>query len=155
MSILNSLKLLLPALIPSWNFFDVIAPSPRIQYSLINLNNKSDQKWREFRPRPQHLTFTQMLKRMLWSPSWNETLFLMSCAERIACESRQKIIQHSENEILKRIKNDLIHRKNDVNILNTTHLQFRLIFVQRQEKELHNEIIFISHTEALFMVDAE
>ena len=30
----NALRLLLPALIPSWRFFDVIAPSPRIEYAL-------------------------------------------------------------------------------------------------------------------------
>ena len=31
----NPFKLLLPALIPSWSFFDVIAPSPRIEYALL------------------------------------------------------------------------------------------------------------------------
>ena len=29
------IRLLLPALIPSWRFFDVVAPSPRIEFVLL------------------------------------------------------------------------------------------------------------------------
>lgn len=34
-TVLAPFKLLLPALIPSWNFFDVIAPAPRVEYAQI------------------------------------------------------------------------------------------------------------------------
>ena len=37
---LRTLKLLLPVLIPSWRFFDFIAPSPRIQFSLLKTELK-------------------------------------------------------------------------------------------------------------------
>ncbi len=154
MSFINSIKLLLPALIPSWNFFDVIAPSPRIQFSLLKSENIPIQKWQEFRPRPMHLSFIQMLKRMLWNPKWNESLFLVSCAERIVGDSSQQLIQHSENEILKRIENDLISVESPLNISDVTHLQFRLIFLQRQGTELQEEVTFLSRVQPLTMVKA-
>ena len=94
---LNTLKLLLPALIPSWNFFDVIAPSPRIEYTLLNSQNESVTDWQEFRPRPEQLSFIQLLFRLLLNPRWNETLFMVSCAERILQNPTE--YQHSENEI--------------------------------------------------------
>lgn len=32
-TVLNSFRLLLPAIVPSWRFFDEIAPSPRVEYA--------------------------------------------------------------------------------------------------------------------------
>jgi len=146
MKILQSLKLLLPALIPSWNFFDIIAPSPRIEFSLLNSENENALEWTEFRPRPAHLSFVQMLKRMLWNPGWNESLFLVSCAERIM----ENYTPHSENEILKRIKRDIFH---DQKKTTATHLQFRLLFIQRQESILKKEVLFTSRIQALSIED--
>lgn len=153
MSFLKPIKLLLPALIPSWNFFDIIAPSPRIQFSLLNSESETVQPWQEFRPRPAQLSFLQMLKRMLWNPKWNESLFMVSCAERIMGDSTQQLIQHSENEILKRIENDLLYPEAILDSA-ATHLQFRLVFVQRQGTELHEEIAFHSCIRLLAIVKA-
>jgi hypothetical protein len=47
---LQTLKLLLPALIPSWRFFDTIAPSPRIEFTLLKTAQDASGAWREFRP---------------------------------------------------------------------------------------------------------
>jgi len=38
----------------------------------------------------------QMSGRMFWNPSWNESLFLVSCAERLL----QNPTPHSEDEIM-------------------------------------------------------
>ena len=95
------LQLLLPALIPSWNFFDVIVPSPRIQFSILNPENELQAEWQEFRPRPADLSIWQMLGRMLSNPVWNESLFLMSCAERLM----EYPTRHSEDEIFKTVWN--------------------------------------------------
>lgn len=146
MKILQSLKLLLPALIPSWNFFDIVAPSPRIEFSLLNSENENALEWTEFRPRPAHLSFVQMLKRMLWNPKWNESLFLVSCAERIM----ENYTPHSENEILKRIVRDIFH---DHKKITATHLQFRLLFIQRQKSKLKKEVLFTSRIQALSIED--
>ena len=145
MNLLQPLKLLLPALIPSWKFFDSIAPSPRIQYSLLNSDTKQEQEWFEFRPRPAELPFIKMLKRMLWNPAWNESLFLVSCAERIM----QHYTEHSENEILQRIEKDLAIHPGNNSLKMATHLQFRLLIIQRKGVHLHEEVMFISRIHLL------
>jgi len=143
---LHILRLLLPALIPSWNFFDVIVPSPRIQFSILNPENDSQTEWQEFRPRPVHLSVWQMLGRMLWNPVWNESLFLMSCAERLM-EVKTK---HSEDEIFKRIKADIITEKKDKPLKGTEQIQFRLVFIRREGDELKEEIKFESKIQTIF-----
>ena len=137
MNLLKPLKLLLPALIPSWNFFDIINPSPRIEYSLHSAENEKPLNWVEFRPKPSHLSLSDMLKRLFWNPKWNESLFLVSCAERIL----ENYTLHSENEILKRIKKDIRLRKVQAT---ETHLQFRLLFIQRVGAELKTDVLFNS-----------
>ncbi len=132
---LHSLKLILPAVIPSWRFFDVIAPSPRIEYAFLGSPQDIAQQWHEFRPRPQQLSFIHMLRRLFWNPDWNETLFLVSCAERLV----ENPTPHSHQEILARIK---------CAIKNSPHpepyLQFRLLFISRHDNELRREILYVS-----------
>ena len=147
MKCINTLKLLFPALIPSWNFFDLIAPSPRIQFSLLKEENDLDRNWQEFRPRPNHLSFLQMIKRMFWNPMWNESLYLVTCAERII----ESYTSHSEDEILTRIENDL---KLDSNKTIATYLQFRLIIIQRKEKQLQETVVFTSRIQKILKEDA-
>ena len=129
--ILRPFALLLPALIPSWNFFDVIAPSPRIE--LARLTSPEDERdWHEFRPRPQRATPMEMLRRLVWNPRWNETLFLVSCAERLIDHPTP----HSEDEIFRRVAADLIREPGD------PWLVFRLVFVSRQGEAIEREVLF-------------
>ena len=144
---LNTLKLLLPALIPSWNFFDVIAPSPRIEYTLLNSQNESVTDWQEFRPRPEQLSFIQLLFRLLLNPRWNETLFMVSCAERILQNPTE--YQHSENEILNRIISEFIDEGLNKSLIAATQLQFRLLTIQRQDEQLIHDINFESRIQKL------
>lgn len=134
---LHTLKLLLPALIPSWNFFDVIAPSPRIQFVILNDINEQVTDWYEFRPRPARVSFFEMLARMLWNPVWNESLFMMSCAEHLL----QEPTQHSEDEILKRIATEI---SGDEDYSGCEYLQFRLLLVRREDTELIHELVYES-----------
>ncbi|MBI1684311.1 hypothetical protein [Caulobacter hibisci] len=127
---LRSLKLLLPALIPSWNFFDVIAPSPRIEYAVLAAPD-ADPDWREFRPRPDHVSIPAMLGRLAWNPRWNESLFLVSCAERLVDEPTA----HSEDEIFARIAADFPE---------AAWLRFRLVFLSQESGALVSEVLFVS-----------
>ena len=129
------LKLLLPALIPSWNFFDVIAPSPRVEYALLRSIGDASGDWREFRPRPERLSPLAMLTRMAWNPRWNETLFLVSCAERLTDEPTA----HSEDEIFKRIAADLVRGPVDEA---RPWLCFRLVFINREGGSIVSEVLF-------------
>ncbi len=74
---------LLPALLPSWQFFDVIGPAPRIEYRWLSSSASPVGAWRPFRPRPAHLNAAQLIGRLCWNPAWNETLYVMRCAERV------------------------------------------------------------------------
>ncbi len=135
---LKTLKLLLPALIPSWRFFDFIVASPRIQFVLLNAAGKPISKWQEFRPRPAQLLFRKMLQRMLWNPRWNESLFVVSCAERLL----ENPTRHSEDEIFKRILRELDRSAQRPE--NATQLQFRLLMVERRGAVLHREVDYQS-----------
>ncbi|HHI92399.1 MAG TPA: hypothetical protein ENK04_02625 [Gammaproteobacteria bacterium] len=149
---LHIIKLLLPAVIPSWRFFDVIAPSPRIQFTLLNSKNgpsSGAQVWREFRPPPARVSFLQMLGHMFWNPRRNESLFLVSCAERIL----QQYTEHSEDEILKRIAHELVAHDAHYSTLSPGYLQFRLLLVQRKGTRLQQKVVFHSRIQALPMQD--
>ena len=143
---LKTLKLLLPALVPSWRFFDIIAPSPRIQFALLNEENGEPLNWQEFRPRPNHVPFVQMLARLFWNPHWNESLFMVSCAERLM----QNPTQHSEDEILQRILNEL---KQGGSVA-ASHVQFRLLYIYREGDELHQVVTYHSRIEPVVKEDA-
>ena len=132
---LGPFKLLLPALIPSWNFFDVIAPAPRVEYALLASPGDTTGTWREFRPRPARVSLATLLKRLFWNPRWNQTLFVMSCAERLA---EDRTPAHSEDELFKRIAADLAAEPQDPR---RPWLCFRLVFVSRDGDTLTEEVM--------------
>lgn len=140
---LKAFSLLLPALIPSWNFFDVIAPSPRIEYALLPARTARPVAWHEFRPRPQTLSLGAMVRRLLWNPQWNEALFLVSCAERLINQPTA----HSQDEIFRRIAADL----SAAGPLSGTEpwLCFRLVFLSRDGDTLRSDILFVAEPRRL------
>lgn len=140
----QELKLLLPALIPSWRFFDVIAPSPRIEFTLLKSAQDSSENWQEFRPRPTNLKIAVILKRIFWNPHWNESLFLVSCAERLM----QNPTQHSQREISNRINNWLQHLAIDITV--TPYFQFRLVFLTKDKTQIQRHITYISKPQQIF-----
>ena len=144
---LHTLTLLLPALMPSWRFFDVIAPSPRIEYALLKTKTEIPHHWQEFRPRPTRLSFMHMLGRMFYNPKWNESLFLVSCAERIM----QGSTEHSIQEIVSRMNTELLHQH--TNIQATPYMQFRLVYVWRSGDQLDNQVVFNSVAHSLLADD--
>ncbi len=136
---LQTLKLLLPAIIPSWRFFDTIAPSPRIEYTTLKTPKTTPQNWQEFRPRPPQLSAADTLKRLLHNPRWNETLFIVSCAERLI----QGETERSCQEIFRRLKTELKSGP-AAHVQKSPYLQFRLAFIHREGKTLQTQIAYIS-----------
>lgn len=133
---LRFLALVLPALIPSWRFFKSVEPSPRIQWCLDPIGPR--EHWHEFRPRPQRLSAVQRLTRLFWNPTWNEILYLVSCAERI----QQDPTEHSIREIRHRIWAALAH---DGAMPSTPDcVRFRLVFVHDDGDALTQEVVFQS-----------
>ncbi|MGB7183884.1 MAG: hypothetical protein WBD51_18230 [Burkholderiaceae bacterium] len=134
--LLRPLQLLLPALIPSWRFFDWIAPSPRIEYSVVDSPETQSDIWQEFRPRPQKIALASTLGRLLFNPRWNETLFVVSCAERLADQADK----HSAEQIFYRIAADLPDARGEA------FLRYRLVFLSRADSGISRETRYRSDT---------
>ena len=73
---------------------------------------------------------------MLHNPHWNESLFLMSCAERLMAHPTE----HSVDEISQRIRIDLASNSEN----NEQRFKFRLAFLHRHEGEIYREVTYIS-----------
>ena len=144
-TMLKTLKLLLPALIPSWRFFDTIGPSPRIEYMVSNTKNgeiNNTNHWHSLRPRPHRITVINMLKRLLWNPHWNEDLFLTSCAERLM----RSPSKHSAQEIVNAIRAEISYDR-EMQTDNATlpsSLQFRLVFLNREKDSIARHLVYTS-----------
>ena len=80
----------------------------------------------------------QMSVRLFWNPIWNESLFLVSCAERI----QQEPTGHSIREIRERIWADLSRISDPQSVPEA--LRFRLVFVQREGSTLVEQVVFRS-----------
>lgn len=112
------LRLLLPALIPSWRFFETVQPSPRVYWRAAD-----DAEWAEFRPRPANVPVWVMLVRLVWNPAWNEALYAVSLAERLTAEPTA----HVERELFRVIAGQAG---------SAAQIQFRLVFVTRDTSEV-------------------
>jgi hypothetical protein len=82
---------------------------------------------------------------MIWNPEWNESLFITSCAERLL----EHPTKHSEDEILNRILRHLPDICLGMDLTGTTHLQFRLLLIQKKDAKLTEDIAFYSRTQPL------
>ncbi|WP_169568945.1 hypothetical protein [Sneathiella limimaris] len=135
-SIVKTLGLLVPAIVPSWRFFDTIAPSPRIQVQLLSERDQNiiEDGWQDFRPRPKHLPVWKMGLRMFWNYRWNESLFLVSCSECLT----QFPTDHSENEIKRHIREDFWDQEN------FSYACFSLLLIAREGGDLHQVRVYIS-----------
>ncbi|MFC7291711.1 hypothetical protein [Hirschia litorea] len=130
-------KLLLPALIPSWRFFDVIAPSPRIEFWAYD-NAQHIEKWEEFRPKQKSISFLNTFLNMFWNPVRNEDLFLVTCAERLM----EMPTTHSENVIFECIENEIVRVDSRLNL--PKFLQFRLMVISREADVIERRVAYVS-----------
>jgi hypothetical protein len=135
---LLNIKLLLPAIFPSWRFFDTCAPSPRIEFILLETIKKKSSCWKELYPKPFKLSFSKMLIHIFWNPRWNEYLFLIYCVEKFITNPTEK----NKEKILYLIKIEL--GRNSINFTDTPYYQFRLIFLFRDDTKLEKQILFKS-----------
>lgn len=131
---IRAIRLLLPALIPSWRFFDWIAPSPRIEFALTPTADTAPESWQLLTNRPIRVPAASAVRRLFYNPQWNDQLYLVSCAERIA-ESPDP---HSIEQIFRRIDASLPAASTEV------YVRFRLVFLARNDDALTREIRFVS-----------
>ncbi|UUX51137.1 hypothetical protein NUH88_05465 [Nisaea acidiphila] len=135
---LGVFKLLLPALFPSWRFFDVIGPSPRVEYCLLKTPHDETADWHECRPRPARLSFRDRLISFFWNAAWNETLFYANCAERLI----QGQTEHCTRELRRRLRADIL--SGSAGEAASPFFRFRLVFVSRFEGAVRRDVAFVS-----------
>jgi len=107
---------------------------------LFDKEKKPLGPWQEFRPRPKKVSLLRMFKRMFWNPNWNESLFLVSCSERLL----DYPTKHSEDEILNRIIFALKKENQFEERPEIFSLQFRLKQIQRRNHYLTEKIVYHS-----------
>ena len=133
---------LLPALLPSWRFFDSIGPSPRIDYAWLGATDSPENApWQAFRPLPARLSWWQFMRRLFWNPHWNETLFIVRCAERMLegdtgfpeAEIQRRLRRAARSGELSRVVTDPDAR-----------LVFRIRAVMPDESRHEGQVVFVS-----------
>ncbi|MDF3413829.1 MULTISPECIES: hypothetical protein [unclassified Sulfitobacter] len=136
---LKTISLILPVLIPSWRFFKAVEPSPRVEWAIVPRDAEGASNWTPYQPRPQAVSLGEMFRRLLWNPAWNDALFVVSCAERIALGIEPT--SHSVNEIQRRILRDI----NGLDLgVDEGLMQFRLVFVYRDDTGFVQDVVFVS-----------
>ncbi|MDA8585574.1 hypothetical protein N9L47_04795 [Rhodobacteraceae bacterium] len=124
----NLYRLLMPTLFPSWRFFEQVGPSPRIEYR-TNL----DASWQSTSQLPDRLGPKDLLRRLFFSPAWNEHLFLISTATRLAVDP----MLHDVTEIRARLARRLGQTGAET-------YQFRILFLSREGGKIGQFVIYES-----------
>lgn len=129
--------LLLPALIPSWRFFEAVEASPRVQWAALADPDAVVAKWTDYRPPPMTLSLWACLCRLFWNPGRNEGLYMVTLAERLTLAPTP----HSITEIFRLISAER-------GAATAAFLQFRLVFVHRNKTRvsdhLRQEVTYLS-----------
>ena len=135
------LQLLLPALIPSWRFFDRIGPAPRIEFALCETADDTRLRWQEVRPRPDHLAAGSLFARLFWNPRWNEFLYLVSCAERLLDAPSPGRVTALWTRVAHVVRSD---RTAAHSITHASHLRVRIVTVMREHDRVVRHVPFVS-----------
>ncbi len=141
---LRTVGVMVPVVVPSWRFFDVIAPSPRLEYRWMQNRQDERQPWQEYRPRPASMSVRRMLWHLLWNPRWNEGLFMVSCMERWM-ESGDPVAWH---EITTRLEQEVRAQRARASDMERDaegqYWQFRIILIQREGEQLLRDVVVLS-----------
>ena len=133
----NVLKLLLPGLIPSWEFFKAVEPSPRVHWRVLHHLNGAAPAWQEYQPRPNRISLGTVIFRLFWNPRWNEALYLVSLAERLTLDPTA----HSTDEIQRHLLAEAVSTGKHPH---DAYLQFQLAFVCEEDRGIVQTITHIS-----------
>lgn len=144
MKIPLTIQLFLPVIVPSWRFFGGIGPSPRVEYTLLQHASDVPKTWHEFRPRPPAICFWGKVRRLFLNSTWNETLYINTCAERLFLEYAWM----REQEIIRRIL-DAYHRGNIISDAKAQFLAFRIRMVIREHHSVTQPVVFVSQAASI------
>lgn len=131
---LHVLRLLVPALIPSWRFFKSVEPSPRVQFTWLMDRLQPPTDWTPFTPRFETLRPRRAARQLFWNPHWNEGLYLVTLAERLMVAPTPHSITEINRILLARHRPKIAAR----------YVQFRLVFIRREGMQILEEVTYLS-----------
>lgn len=82
---------------------------------------------------------------MVWNPCWNESLYVVACAERLIKLQNKDVQKHSAEQIAQRIRRHLPVDKK------ASSFKFRLIFMSRQGLEANGVGRHLLYTSQLYL----
>lgn len=129
MSPLRLIRLVLPALFPSWRFFKAVGPSPRVEARLSDTD-----PWSEVAAAPPRVSAQQSLVRLFWNPDRNDALFLVSLSERLIYDPSDRLRATMGRRIARRLG------------WQGRPFEYRLVFINREGGELVKAVCFESKT---------
>jgi hypothetical protein len=139
-AMLATLKLVVPALLPSWRFFAYVGPSPRIEYACLSDLAATPGTWRELRPRPEKISLGAMLRHLFWNPDWNESLYLVTCCERFLAD----LGEHWRTEIMHRVLQTVGSNASNLGSTPARYAIFRIVLIERRGAVLVTEVVYVS-----------
>jgi hypothetical protein len=138
------LSLIFPIFFPSWRFFSEVDPSPRFLLAFLSKENDTPDTWQEFFLLPVKVTWLQSFVNLFWNPSWNQRLYLNSCAERLLNEYSLE----RENEIVARLLL-AISNSSETLMSDAHYIIVRIDTLIRENKQITQTTQFISRPHAL------
>jgi hypothetical protein len=88
-----------------------------------------------------------MIRRLFWNAKWNETLYLVSCAERLV----ENPTQHSVDQFFNRLTANLSQEEKTGIV---KFIKFRLVFIGRQGSDLVEQICYESPVKLIEQLDS-
>lgn len=139
----EAVRLFLPALFPSWRFFDAIGPSPRLEIARLRAASDEPDHWAEARPLRRRLGLADCLGSFFWNPRWNETLFLVTCAEQ-AIRADFDPDDHGIREIRDRLRADLRADLGGEGDGAAPWFRFRILLLSRDGDTVRRDAVYTS-----------
>ena len=158
----TAVRLLGPVLVPSWRFFDVVGPSPRVEYAVLQHAAAEPAQWHRLALTLPNVSLTMLLWHLLYNAERNDLLFLVSCCERVleassgdatasaAVHAASSASVGAQQEILLRALRHA-HNAGLLPLQGAAErcLRLRILQVRRVDNDLRTELAFSSEAVAV------
>lgn len=99
-ALLRLARLCLPIVVPSWRFFDEIAPAPRIDIGWSDGPDADVTHWEPLRPTPDAIPWPRRVGHLVANARRNETLYLTSCADKVCYDDSAHAVAEDRKSVV-------------------------------------------------------
>lgn len=129
---------------PSWQFFNEVAPSPRIEFAVLDTKDQEISQWQDLVSRKQEYKISDFFKSIFFNPEWNQKLYLINCAEKIVISQSKHAVKEIFKAILEKLK-----------LEGDKFVCFRLVFISKKSEGFREDILYQSSTKQVQELDLE